>query len=88
MGACPLPREMMAVPVLAVLIAFTVDLLPERIDLVSLVLQAAGLGALVGQLAGSATRRNADAGARIGSLFGAGFGLAAGLLVLLSRAVS
>ena len=73
---------------LAVAFAFTIELLPERIDLVSLVLQLAGLGALAGQLAAGGLGRDAASGARIGSLLGAGSGLFAGFLALLSRAVS
>jgi hypothetical protein len=72
----------------AVLLGFSVELLPERVDLVSLVLQGAGLGALLGQVVAVGVRRDPDAAARVGSLGGAGFGFVVAVAAGLERALS
>jgi hypothetical protein len=56
------------------LLAITLELLPEPVDLVGLVLQSAGLGSMA-IAAASVIGASEDRWARLGTVIGAGFGL-------------
>jgi hypothetical protein len=69
---------------LAVGLAVTLELLPERIDLVGFVLQLSGLGSLVALMLGTAFGKEEGAYAKHGTLLGA----YAGLVIFTALAVA
>ena len=73
---------------LAALVAVTLELLPDRIDLIGFVLQLAGMGSLLGLGLGVLLGEDDALYARYGTLIGAYTGLWLFLILLIAQAIA